>query len=578
MRLRTLLEASEIDYTLVQGSGNEEIRGVAIDSRKVEPQCLFMGLPGTKVKGSQFVEDAVARGASAVLVSHDEADEVLGKVPDSVAVVTVPDIRQAAGFIAHAFFGKPSEKLKLVGITGTNGKTTCAFLIDSILRAWGKKTGISGTICQRLGEKECAASLTTPDCVEFHRFLKRAVDMGLEYVVTEVSSHALDQGRVEGARFETSLFTNLTRDHLDYHKDFESYFQAKSLLFSSHYSMCCAINLDDPYGKRLWEQTNIKKYSYGQGERGLDVHPLEARLDRNGIHATIRVGHEEISLKSSLLGRHNLQNILASAAVALTLGVPSQAIKQGIEALDSIPGRLEPVGTTDVTALVDYAHTPDAVRNVLLALSEIKGSGRIITVIGCGGDRDRGKRPEMAATACRYSDLAIFTSDNPRSEDPARIIDDMIQGVEQSLRARMRVIEDRKEAIFWACSQLRAGDLLLVAGKGHEDYQIIGQSRLSFDDSKVLARGLERRASTLLKEAGAAGKFTPVLRNVCRATGGKCHARYEFVSFDSVSTDSRQIEPGQLFWALKGERFDGNKFVDKALEKGASCAVCREFQ
>ncbi len=576
MRLQTLLEASETAFTLIQGSGTVDVRSIAIDSRKVAEGGLFVAMPGTRVKGSKFVPDALDRGALAILVSEQEAEEVAKVLPKEVALVSVPNIRQAAGAVAHAFFSRPSTKLKLIGITGTNGKTTCSYLIHSIIQQWGKSVGMSGTICQRLGSEELASSLTTPDCVEFHRFLKRAVDLGIEYVVTEVSSHALDQGRVEGSRFEVALFTNLTRDHLDYHKSLENYFQAKSLLFTDHYSKRAVINLDDSFGVKLWDLVSIPKCSYGQSKENLDVFPIEASLDREGIKARIRVDDDtEIEIESRLIGRHNLQNILAASAVAISLGVPPWAIKKGIEKAGCIPGRLEAVGTGDVTCLVDYAHTPDAVKNVLRALNEIKASGRIITVIGCGGDRDKGKRPEMAAISCEHSDLVVFTSDNPRTEDPGRIIDDMLQGVPRQLRQKVRIIEERKEAIFWACSQARKGDILLVAGKGHEDYQIIGDKRLPFDDRKVLSEALaQKEASCVTSNSGP----YPILRNVCYATGGQCHSRYEFQSFKGVSTDTRTIKEGELFWALKGERFDGNLFVSQALEKGASSAVCQEFK
>ncbi len=576
MRLNRLLEATERVVTLFQGDASVDISSLAIDSRKVTAGCLFMALPGTRDHGFRFLEDAVERGASAVLVPEELEESAKKRLPSSFPILSSSDVQRAAGFIAHAFFKRPSTKIKVIGITGTNGKTTCSYIIEKILKAWGKTTAVSGTICQRIGEKEFASCLTTPDCIAFHGFLKDAMDAGVEYVITEVSSHALHQGRVEGCRFEVALFTNLTRDHLDYHKDLEDYFSAKAKLFTSAYSKKCVINLDDSYGERLFQHTGLEKLSFGLENENADVFTRRSTLGPWGIKALIQTQDQEIEINSRLICRHNLSNILAAVSVAISLGVPVWAIKKGVEEARRVPGRLEPVSIKEkegVTALVDYAHTPDAVRNVLESLNEIKATGRIITVIGCGGDRDKGKRPEMALFSASLSDLAVLTSDNPRTENPSNIIDDMLAGVPGELASKVRVIEDREEAIYWACSQARIGDIILVAGKGHEDYQIIGRKRRPFDDRKVLLEGL-RRAAKAQGQLRKDFSFRPTLDNVCRATGGKVADGFRFISFDSVSTDSRNIQEGALFWALRGERFNGNLFADKALHAGAVAAVC----
>ncbi len=576
MRLNRLLEATESVVTLVQGDASVDISSLAMDSRKAVSGCLFMALPGTRVHGFSFLEDAVKRGASAVLVPEELKESAKKSLPSSFPILSARDVQRAAGLIAHAFFERPSSKIKVIGITGTNGKTTCSYIIEEILKAWGKKTAVSGTICQRIGTRETTSCLTTPDCIAFHGFLKEALDAGAGYVITEVSSHALHQGRVEGCRFEVALFTNLTRDHLDYHKDLEDYFGAKARLFTRAYSRRCVINLDDPHGKRLFQHTGLEKISFGLENEKADVFTRRSTLGPWGIKALIQTQDREIEINSSLIGRHNLSNILAAVSVAMSLAVPAWAIKKGVEKAGRVPGRLEPVSIKEkegVTALVDYAHTPDAVRNILESLNEIKASGRIITVIGCGGDRDRGKRPEMALFSVSLSYLAVFTSDNPRTENPSSIIDDMLAGVPAELASRVRVIEDREEAIYWACSQARTGDIIVVAGKGHEDYQIIGGERRPFDDRKVLLKGLRiaAKAQGLLRQHGS---FRPILDNVCRATGGEVADGFRFISFDSVSTDSRKIQEGALFWALRGERFNGNLFAGRALEEGAAAAVC----
>ncbi len=573
MRLLGLLEATERVCTLVQGDDSVDISSVAIDSRKVKPGCLFMALPGSRIHGYNFLMDAVERGAGAALVPEQYSEEAAVLLPASFPLLSSTNVRRAAGLISHYFFGRPSAKLKVIGITGTNGKTTCSYIIEAILNASGKKTAISGTICRRIGNSETVSCLTTPDCVSFHAFLKDALDQGAEYVVAEVSSHALDQGRVEGCKFAVALFTNLTRDHLDYHGSFEEYFRAKATLFNKGRTDRRVINLDDPYGRRLYEETTVERLSYSLSAEGADITATDFSLGPGGIRASLRLKSERLDINSPLIGRHNLSNILAAASVAISLDVSLSAVKKGIESVRFVHGRLEPIFHEGITGFVDYAHTPDAVRSVLGSLNEIKENGKVITVIGCGGDRDRGKRPEMARIAAMLSDVAILTSDNPRTENPSSIIDDMLSGVPRELAYKVRVMEDRQEAIYWGCSHARAGDMILVAGKGHENYQIFGTKRCPFYDKKVLSRGL-KLAALAKGPYNSQALFGPTLENVRKVTGGNLADRFRLLTFDSISTDSRTIKQGDLFWALRGERFDGGLFVETAFEAGALAAVC----
>ncbi len=576
MKLATLLGASYGIIHLVRGSEEMEISSLCLDSRKASPGCLFMAMAGTKANGADYVEDAVSRGATCILVQEDVLNHLPSLIQEKAAILTAASMRKAAGVLSNTFFGSPSSKLNVVGITGTNGKTTCTYILEQIFKAWGKKTAISGTICQRIGQEESKSCLTTPDCVSFHAFLKRCVDEGVDFVITEVSSHALDQGRVAGCRFALSLFTNLTRDHLDYHGNLEEYFRAKSQLFTSRYTNKCVINMDDAYGKRLFDGCTLEKLSYSLSSPGADVHAREFILGSQGIEAILDIMGQDLHVESKLIGRFNLLNIIACVCAARFLGVPEGHIAGGIRAARSVPGRLEKIESCGVSAFVDYAHTPDAVKNVLEGIREIKGDGLLITVIGCGGDRDKGKRPEMARISAKLSDLAVFTSDNPRSENPLSIIRDMLHGVPKDLRQKVRIIEDRAEAIRWACAQATRGDLIVVAGKGHEDYQIIGGKRWPFTDKQALEEAFYLLSCKAREERRSCRTFCPTLENVVRATDGECDKKHLFIPFDSVCTDTRTLVPGAIFWALKGEKFDGRTFVSQAFKKGAVAAVCQK--
>lgn len=548
------------------------IGAVCEDSRKAKPGSIFFALPGTGRQGTDFIRQAVAQGATAVVVPK-QFEKMAGKdVPEQVVLLSSGNPRAALGQIASAFYGHPSRTVQVIGITGTNGKTTTSFFMERILQCAGKECGLSGTIVQKAGRSIKSSSLTTPDAISFQAFLAGLSREGIKYAVTEVSSHGLSQGRVEGCRFSAAVFTNLSHDHLDYHGDMENYFQAKRFLFSRHRPDFSAFNLDDPYGRRLWQEHPGRKISYGLSQ-GSMVTASDYSFDKEGIKAVIRLRDERISIDSPFIGLHNLYNILAAAAAAYVLDIPAEHIRKGIEAVRKIPGRLERVaGPRDITALVDYAHTPDALKNVLECLKKLT-SGRLITVVGCGGDRDRTKRSEMAEIAAGLSDLSVFTSDNPRTESAEGIIEDMlkVKGLSPGLHKKIKVIIERREAISWAACRAAAGDILLVAGKGHEDYQIIGRKRFPFDDRKVLEDALKRKQFSIRPRRR--GKAVFFLGDVKQALSAELTPEAGDITFSSVCTDTRKICPGQLFWALRGENFDGHLFVKTAARKKAAGAV-----
>ncbi len=559
-------------------SGDPEkclVEDLCIDSRKARPGSLFLALAGTHRAGTDFISHAVEQGAIAVMVPLSHVELAKKAVPRGVLLLGSKDPRVALGRIADAFYGHPSSLLKVIGITGTNGKTTCTFILEKILSASGARCGLSGTIMRKTCTASRTSSLTTPDAISFHGFLASVAKEKAEFAVTEVSSHGLMQGRVEGCRFELAVFTNLSHDHLDYHGDMEGYFQAKRLFFTRYKPGAAVINLDDKWGSRLWNEYQGHKVSYGFS-RNCTVFPEDFQITPSGIEAAIKIKGRVVKISSSLIGRHNLYNILASIAAAYVLGIRPEHIKKGIEALKNVPGRLERVDSPKgVTALVDYAHTPHALQNVLEGLGSLK-SGRLITVVGCGGDRDRTKRPEMAKIAAELSDMCIFTSDNPRTESAEAILKDMLEGPDPELMKKVEVVKDRRKAIFKAASLARPGDILLVAGKGHEDYQIIGKTRFPFDDRKVLKEALNATGNPserLLTEPSRKGKMDIELGQLANILGGKVISGNPETAFSSVCTDSRTIKAGQLFWALKGENFDGHAFVLAASERKAAGAV-----
>jgi len=467
------------------------VNAIAYDSRAVHPGDVFVALRGQHADGTAFARQAIERGAVAI-VSEEPAP-----AGTKAAWAVVDDARRALAVLAAAFYRQPSGEMQVVGITGTNGKTTTAYLVASIFDAASLPCGLLGTVGYRVGSELREATRTTPEAPDVQGMLREMVDAGCRACAMEVSSHALSLRRVEGMSFAAGVFTNLTRDHLDFHADMEDYFQAKRRLFEMlPEDAPSLINIDDPRGLSLAEAGG-RPVTYAIN-RPADITPGPLSFSLEGLAFDVRTPRGTIRVRSRLVGRPNVYNILAAAATATALDLSFDAIERGIAALDGVPGRFQVVsGARDeVTVVVDYAHTDDALRN-LLETARPLARGRLITVFGCGGDRDRTKRPLMGAVAGRLSDVIVITSDNPRSEDPGRIIDEIQRGLTADTRRdrdqRMLAIVDRREAIATAIGLAGPGDLVLVAGKGHEKYQVIGSEVLPFDDVAIARAALDRR-------------------------------------------------------------------------------------
>jgi len=478
MKLNELLRGLDVLDSGLEAGG--EVTSLAYDSRQVQRGSLFFAIQGEKADGHAFIPQALDRGAIAV-VSERQAP----KDPAS-RWVRVPRIRRALSTAGRLFFGQPDLSLKLVGITGTNGKTTTAFLVDSVLRAAGITTGLFGTIEYRVAGRALPALNTTPESLDLWSYLAQTVQAGGTGAVMEVSSHALAQERVWGLPYFVAVFTNLTRDHLDYHKDFEHYFAAKRRLFEGLGTpppAWAVINLDDPWGKKLLDLPGSQRLTYGMNSNAqVKVKHLDSR--HNGLEGTIVTPAGRLELVSSLVGRANLANILAAAAASVAYGIPLEKIEEGIENLKAVPGRFERIDEgQSFLVVVDYAHTDDALRNVLSTARELTRN-RLIVVFGCGGERDRAKRPLMGEAAGSLSDLAVLTSDNPRSEDPLLIMNDALVGLQKAGKPYWAEV-DRGKAIRKAIEEAREGDVVVLAGKGHETYQILKDGVVPFDDREV---------------------------------------------------------------------------------------------
>ena len=466
-----------------------EVGGLAYDSRLVVPGDVFVALRGLKAAGADYATEAVRRGAVAVVA--DRPAEAAAGVP----WVIVPDARAAMAAMAAELYGHPSRLMQVVGITGTNGKTTTAYLLRAVFESAGKKCGLLGTVAYSIGDEELPASRTTPEAPDVQRMFRQMVDAGCAACVMEVSSHALALRRVDGTTFAAGVFTNLTRDHLDYHGDMESYFAAKRRLFEMlPQGAPAVINLDDPRGESLRKAVNTA-VTYAIN-KAADVTPGPLALTFGGLEFDARTPKGNVHVKSRLVGRPNVSNVLATVATATALDIPAAAIERGLARLSGVPGRFELVSSSedDVKVVIDYAHTDDALKN-LLETARPLAPRRVITVFGCGGDRDRTKRPLMGAVAARLSDIVVMTSDNPRTEDPARIIEEIKRGVPPASdrSGATFTILDRKEAIQFAIKKAEPGDLVLLAGKGHERTQTIGSEELPFDEAAIARDALERR-------------------------------------------------------------------------------------
>ena len=499
MKLKDLLSTLPVSTSLPNHPSLEaEVKGLTTNSHACRPGDLFIGMPGTRVDGGEFWSSAIAAGAIAAVVSPTAAQKSAPS-PDlqNSCVIPFPDMTRACAQIAAAFYGYPTQKMKLVGITGTNGKTTTTHLVEFLLNQTQHLTALMGTLYTRWQGYQQTALHTTPFAVELQKQFAEAVEAGCEYGVMEVSSHALAQGRVLGCPFEVAVFTNLTQDHLDYHKDMEDYFQAKALLFSPDYLKGRAvINQDDLYGKRLIEQLPPDQvWSYSVEDSTADLWTSDLIYESEGVQGILHTPKGEIAFQSPLVGQFNISNLLAAVGAALHLGLELEAIAQALSHFTGVPGRMEQVQISpnqDISVIVDYAHTPDSLENSLRAARPFI-SGRMICVFGCGGDRDRTKRPKMGAIAANLSDWAVVTSDNPRTEDPERILQDVLTGIPDTVNPT--VICDRAEAIRTAILQAQPGDGVLIAGKGHEDYQILGTEKIHFDDREQAREALTQRLS-----------------------------------------------------------------------------------
>jgi UDP-N-acetylmuramoyl-L-alanyl-D-glutamate--2,6-diaminopimelate ligase len=475
-----------LQYEVLKGSTSCALAGITADSREVQPGWAFVAIPGVKVDGHAFIAQALAQGACVLVVDRplDLPTTTL------VCCLRVPDTRHALAHMAAAFFGHPSRQLRLIGVTGTNGKTTSTYLLEAVLRAHGLTPGVIGTVTYRYAGHEQPADQTTPAAEDIQRMLRQMVDAGVSDCVMEVSSHALAQHRVWGCQFAAALFTNLTQDHLDYHADMAAYFAAKARLFTTYQPGVAVLNYDDPAGEKLIHETPAPVITYGFSPAS-DVGVEHLAMDASGINLTVRMEPQPVTVRSQLIGRHNVYNILGVLATAKGLGLGIEQTVQGIARLRTVPGRFERVDWGQpFSVLVDYAHTDDALRNVLQAARGI-ATGRVLVVFGAGGDRDRSKRARMGRVAAQYSDMAVITSDNPRTEAPMAIIRAIEVGFREIGRAsQYRLIEDRARAIHEAIGLAQAGDVVLIAGKGHETYQIVGDERFSFDDRQIVTQAL----------------------------------------------------------------------------------------
>ncbi|MFC1477401.1 UDP-N-acetylmuramoyl-L-alanyl-D-glutamate--2,6-diaminopimelate ligase [candidate division KSB1 bacterium] len=476
------------DVTILELSGSNDftVNNIQYDSRKVLPGDLFVAIKGEAFDGHDFIEAAVERGAQAVVYETAGSE-----IP--VHAVRVSNTRKALALMAGALFDHPGKSMELIGITGTNGKTSTAYLIDNILRQGGKEAGLLGTISYRSGTETCPAKWTTPDALELHHHLSLMRENGMNVCIMEVSSHALDQCRIEGLDIKLAVFTNLSQDHLDYHRSMEYYAEAKQRLFQQVDSQKGEniINRDDPVGHSMAEQNHRPVLFYSVEKGKADVFPASVHYTRDGIQAGLNTPAGNVLIDTKLVGQHNLYNIMAAVCAGIAMKIPTATIEQGISATPIVPGRLEPVSAGQpFKVMVDYAHTPDAMENVIDAVRPLV-KGRLFVVFGCGGDRDRGKRPLMGAIGEEKTDRAILTSDNPRTEDPQQIIDDVLTGIRN--REKVEVIPDRTEAIHAALDSAESDDWILLLGKGHETYQVLGTRKIDYDDRAVAYDHLKKR-------------------------------------------------------------------------------------
>ena len=539
-----------------------EVSTICYAANQCVQDSLFVAISGLSHDGHDFIAQAIERGARFIVHQKDI------RVPDGIHAIQVPDSRRALGRLAKNYFGDPSSRLTLIGITGTSGKTTVAYLLESILTSAGFCCGVIGTVNYRYNGKVFPAPNTTPESYEMQKILSEMAKDGVTHVIAEVSSHALHLKRVDDCEFDLGIFTNLSPEHLDYHKDMEDYFQAKRRLFADllpqsgkKHPQKMIVNADDPWGQRLLNEVRTPALSYSL-EQNADVAVRSSEITLTGLRADIDVSGKSLTVTSALIGRFNLSNILAAVAATSILRVAPAVMETGIKNLASVPGRLEKIDfPSGIHVFVDYAHKPDALKQVLQNLDKLKQK-KILTVFGCGGNRDRAKRPLMGEAATHYSDLTIVTSDNPRKEEPQAIIAEIEAGIDRQKTRKVSpdhlafpqighvytVIADRKSAIAAAINLAGMEDIVLIAGKGHEDYQILGDQKIPFDDRLVAKQVLQSRFPECPET------MSPVfsLAEVLAATGGRLLAGSMEKKICGVSTDSRHMKPGQSVYCPAG--------------------------
>ncbi len=481
MRLDRLIAV--LDRKEIRGPLDIEVGGLAYDSRRIGPGDMFVAIRGLNLDGHRFIPSALAQGAVAVVVDR-------GEIPKGVTVIRVSDSRKALALLSAQWYGHPADKLRLLGLTGTDGKTTTSFLLRSVLKSAGFRPGLIGTVITSYGDREIPSQYTTPEALELHEMLAQMLSQGNDFVVMEVSSHSLSLDRVFGIPFQMGIFTNLSREHLDFHGDFQHYREAKARLFERLQGpdSRAVINLDDPNAQYLMERTRVPVVTYSQ-EAKADVTLLRAHFGREMTEIAANTPQGRIRFQFPLLGRYNASNALAAIAAGIALELPKEVISEGLAQVERVDGRFELLETEHgFSVIVDYAHTPQAVSRLLAAVRELS-SGRVLIIFGCGGDRDRGKRPQMAEVASQMADVVILTSDNPRSEDPSDILRAVEQGIQPG--TTYQVVSDRRQAIQRGLALARSGDILVVAGRGHERFQIWGDRQIPFSDRAVILEELK---------------------------------------------------------------------------------------
>ena len=577
MKLTEILQT--VHPLAVEGSLDRDITGISYDSRRVKPGNLFFAMPGEKTDGHRYVEMAIDRGAAAIVFEHDT-----GLNPRATQI-RVDDARQTLALAAASFYNHPSQQLKVVGVTGTNGKTTTAFMVKAIMEAAGLGTGMLGTVQYQVGNRIIPAARTTPESVEIQDLMSQMLRAGCKGVAMEVSSHALDRKRVAGIDYDVAIFTNLTQDHLDYHETMEEYFKAKSRLFAGLGAMRkhgqAVVNADNEYGRRLIAGLGGENAVVTYGVLGdAMVSASDVRVSANETYFVVRTPLGSVPVTLPLIGRYNVHNALAAIGAAVALGIDLETIERALATMPAVPGRLEKIQTGQPFGVyVDYAHTEDALRNVLATVGELT-KGRLICVFGCGGDRDTTKRKPMGAAAFELADFSILTSDNPRTEDPCEILRQVEAGFPAGNQDRYVVMSDRLEAIERALDLAQPGDSVLIAGKGHEAYQEFADTTVPFSDRQVVEDYFRTQGVVVASRSATAitvtsGNQNPIMRvgDIAKLCNAQILQGNPATPVQHVGIDSRALERGDCFIALRGPNFDGHEFLDDAAQRGASAAV-----